>query len=521
LYTAVLAGATASTVTLPNTASNENNHYVGWTLHITSGTGAGQEVQIISYNGESKVAGIQGTFSPTPDPTSVVYMSNKPQGEVTVENNTIIYVPSHYEFTDVYKGANNIDMANDCLKIKLHKQRLWFTIDANQQNLVFSTDIANPYYVPTNAYIPPVTNDGDAINGLYSFNDVLIISKRNTMFALYGNDEDDYDLKTVTAHTGTIQGATMCKAGNYLFYLGSDGKVYAMYDVRTDIKKMMTQSISNTIDIVKPPINIYNDDWADSRAIYYDNHYILALKDKILVYNEGQGWLLWNNINPTAFCVYNNTLLLTNAKRYIYRMSLNRFFAIETLVAEEGQTIFTVRQGYINAIQDDVAIYKNDVLIDKSTIAQISNLAFTLPPCTAGDLVRVEYLSLKSYNDDGDSYLSYWNSFDMDMGYPSKTKQLKNVYVNVIAIDYWRTQLTVNAFIDYYDVTGGVNISNGIALWGVAKFGERFTDKNIVVPKPVPINRRGKIIRFKLSAEGVNQPFKAFTINGDVVIRNK
>ena len=139
------------------------------------------------------------------------------------------------------------------------------------------TDIDNPHYVPTNAYVLPITNDGDYITGMYSFNGVLSIFKRNSVFALYGYTADDenspFTLKEVTVEVGTNSPRSITQVGNYLYYLGTNGIVYAMYDVRTDVMKMMSTPISNDINLRKYPIQLYPNDWKDAFGILYNQIY--------------------------------------------------------------------------------------------------------------------------------------------------------------------------------------------------------------------------------------------------------
>jgi len=64
------AGA-ASTITLASTASTSNLQYENRLIRITSGTGSGQENQISTYNGATKVATVIANWITVPDNTSV------------------------------------------------------------------------------------------------------------------------------------------------------------------------------------------------------------------------------------------------------------------------------------------------------------------------------------------------------------------------------------------------------------------------------------------------------------------
>ncbi len=64
------AGA-AGSITLAAGASSTTDLYKGMPIYITGGTGSGQKNVIKSYNGTSKVATVENTWSVTPDNTSV------------------------------------------------------------------------------------------------------------------------------------------------------------------------------------------------------------------------------------------------------------------------------------------------------------------------------------------------------------------------------------------------------------------------------------------------------------------
>lgn len=519
VFVGVATAGAATTITLPETANATDDYYNGWTLYISNGTGVEQTRIISDYVGATRVATVPD-FTVAPNNTSSIYLTRRAPNVVYVNETDKIktYTPTYHEFADTYKGLNNIEMASVCRQLVLHKNRLVFALDALHPNIVYYTDIDNMYYVPTNEYQPAITNDADYIKGCYSFNDVLTIFKGKTIFAMYGNDHEDFEFKEVTVPTGTVNIKTVCKVDNYLFYFGSDGKIYSLYDVRTDYKKMLAKSISETIDIIKAPVSLYPEAWANSHATHYKGYYMLFIDEKILVYKVGRGWFLWQGFNPNCFITYNNALVFADESQYMLRLTLNRFYVEETFVAEQDQTEFTINLGYIDAPKQDAKVYINNVLVE--TYVDAYNTV-TTAPCNDGDTVRVEYLSLVSYNDNGNSYISYWNTGDTDFNYPRQTKQLKNIYIDVIPVDYWRTNVILNAYIDYYDIANGMVFKTGISLFGVTEFGERFMDKDVVAPIPVPINRRGKIVRFKISAEGVNQPFKIFNINGEVTIKNK
>ena len=83
------------------------------------------------------------------------------------------------------------------------------------------------------------------------------------------------------------------------------------------------------------------------------------------------------------------------------------------------------------------------------------------------------------------SYDSHWNTHDMDMGYHSQIKQIRNVHMTLIAVDFNNVDLRFDAYIDYSDVMTSIVVSNTISLFGVSTFGSKFTTRNTISPNYV------------------------------------
>ena len=69
--TGTAVSATTNTITLASSASSVNSAYIGVNISITSGTNANDFKTITDYNGVTKVATVNSTWSITPDNTSV------------------------------------------------------------------------------------------------------------------------------------------------------------------------------------------------------------------------------------------------------------------------------------------------------------------------------------------------------------------------------------------------------------------------------------------------------------------
>lgn len=469
------------------------------------------------------------------------------------------YQPTQQQKEDTYLGSNNISMFEKCKHIILrpNKQIIYGSMSDDNNNIVYYTDFDNPYYVPVNQWIPPISHDGDYITGIECFNDVIVIFKHDTIFALYGSSaqltgDDLYNLKVITSHTGTSFNKTIQKVGNSLYFLGTDGKFYSLYDVRTDYQKMLTACISDTIDIRSNPINLHTQNIQKAYAIYYDDLYLCVLDDKVLVYKPRFSWSVFNHIDPDCFILWDTILVLfkqINNTTYPYRWSFKPFYITETFDIVQYNQEFSLKYGYLNDIsdaliqitgtRDDDTITGSsfsDVIGESteyeivltseqkqkySTNSEIKNTTFKIKGAIPGDTLSITYLSMVSYNDYGESYESYWKSKDLDFGITYRQKQIRNLFILADTYKWFNSIITLTTYVDYIDVTTSQKLVNTIPLWGIAKFGDKFINKNIIKPQKFIVNKRGNIISFKLESNNLNNPFRVFSINGNINIRPK
>ena len=68
--TGTAQSGTTATITLPTTYTSQNDAYVGVSITLTGGTGAGDIRNIIGYNGSTKVATVNQNWTTTPDSTT-------------------------------------------------------------------------------------------------------------------------------------------------------------------------------------------------------------------------------------------------------------------------------------------------------------------------------------------------------------------------------------------------------------------------------------------------------------------
>jgi hypothetical protein len=513
---------TTTTVVLPNTANVTDDYYNNWEIYIASGTGYGQKKIITDYVGSTKTANV--AWDTAPDATSLLYFTQKAMGSITYDEGakTIVYTPTSLEFADDFKGVNSIDTIKTAKRIIYHKQRFWF-YDGDSANLLMATDIDNQYYVPNNMYIPPITDDGDGIVDIISFTDSLVISKHNSAFALYGTVYNDFELKQLNITSGVYTSDTMKQLGNYMYFLGTDGIVYKMYDVRTDVKKLVAYPTKVVLKLSEAPINIDLKTATTIFAVAYKKYYMLVLDDKILVYNiEMENWVIWDNWNPTMMFMFEDILIMSNSDKLLYRYTFDRFYMTETFAATAGQTDFIMQKGYLNIAKEDVTVTIDGVAQTTEKYFKASNTTVKLvTPCVGGEAVVVKYYSLQSYNDVGVPYNCEWYTKDLTYGLSSKQKKFRKIFIVAKTFTFFVTLITYKVLIDYMDTSTDITIRNQKAIWGLSKFGDRFLYRNVAQSEPIQINQRGRIIRYGLETVCNDNPFYVHEINGEVEVMRK
>ena len=60
------------------------------------------------------------------------------------------------------------------------------------------------------------------------------------------------------------------------------------------------------------------------------------------------------------------------------------------------------------------------------------------------------------------------------------------------------SDIYIGVEIDYIDASNEFHVESVVTLWGKAKFGEKFINRNITASLPLWISRRGRTIRFTI-----------------------
>ena len=394
----------------------------------------------------SKIVNPPEGFTPAEKPAMVGTNKKKLIGTVAngfAKYSEEWYEPCQFEMEDGYMGTNFIPPCIDCLAV--HKDRIYISGGGFSPNMIWISDILNPFYFPSGLPIqtPP---DDDYITALHVYNDNLIIGRRDSIYALFGNTNRNdsslqYNLVKVNSHTGMANYHSADNVYHLMFFVGSDGNFYKLNPPTISVDTLSTSCISNYIDITLPPFNFVQDDIKSATTIFdgANGLWYIQIADDTLVYNyQLRAWTRYNNINAICFFKMNSTVYFARATNCYYRFA-----------SKEGN------QKYYDEVYDPDA-----------------GKVITLPVC------------------------AYWTSRNMDMGVPSRVKQFRDTYVTSESFDNYKTTVNVKYEVDYVDIYDTFVVENEVSKWDKAKFDiNKFVSRNIDRSLPLMINRRGRTLK--------------------------
>jgi hypothetical protein len=105
----------------------------------------------------------------------------------------------------------------------------------------------------------------------------------------------------------------------------------------------------------------------------------------------------------------------------------------------------------------------------------------------------------EDYLDNGRPIYATWSSNNFDFGSATRYKQFREFFLVAHAYDDNDSDIRVTFEIDYSDVRNATTVENKISYWGIAKFGDRFINRNINASVPFVIGRRARYMRIKIS----------------------
>ena len=417
-------------------------HFMG-TLYFTDG------LFIYSYNHTDnktcKIVNPPSDFTPNPKPA--VTGVHKEKLIKTLSSGVNVYEkwyePCQYELEDGYKGSNFIPPCIDCFIV--HKDRLYISGGSFSPNMIWISDLLNPFYFPSALPIqtPP---DDDVITAFHVYNDELIIGRRDSIYALFGNTNrndsiEQYRLTKVNSHTGMANSHSADNVYHLMFFAGTDGNFYKLNPPTTSNNTLHTSQLNTFLDLTLPPFNMTSDCNKEARTIFDGTNglWYVQIADITLVYSyQLRAWTRYNKIDATDFFKINNVVHFTRLTGCIYR--------------------FADKEGNQKYYDDYFDLDTGDVL--------------QLPIC------------------------AYWTSRNMDMGTPARVKQFRDTYITSECFDDYATTVNVKYEVDYVDIREEFKIENEVSKWDRAIFDtSKFVSRNIDRSLPLMINRRGRTIK--------------------------
>lgn len=374
-------------------------------------------------------------FTPAPKPAiEGVYKEEVYQGH----RKKVWYEPCQYEMEDGYKGTNM--QVNNCTMIVVHKDRLYCTGNPKDPNMIYISDILNPYYFPASLPVqaPP---DGDMITCMRIYNDGVVIGRENDVYVLNGNTNRDnneaYTFKKINTHTGIANNNSADVVHNFMFYVGSDGNAYKLRTTSTDKTIIATQQLNVKVNFKAYPI---------SKSI----NEILAVHTGYDPYN-GEWWIQFEDFSV----IYNYQL-----------MSWTRYTGTENTKLINFNDKFLLARSDCKITQFDETVYYD---------VDFQYPLLKLPiPC-------------------------YWTSKDIDFGSPIRVKQIRDTYIVSEVFDTERCDIRVKYDIDYVTVENEHRVESEISLWNKAIWDKnRFISSNIARSLPIMVGRRGRTFRIWL-----------------------
>lgn len=224
---------------------------------------------------------------------------------VDYEKKQIWYEPCLMEMKDHYKGANVVPKKLSCLVS--HHNRLFVSGSSEDNDNVFISDIASPYYFPVGLPMQLLPN-ADRIVGMTVYDDSIVVGRRHDIYVITGltnrldAGQELFQLRKLNTHTGFTNNFSFNHVHNHLFFFGNDGQMYALGSTRTGERQLSTEVISDKLSLGRTPINVSESDYPNVRTIFHDDHWYVSVGDKVLVYSyRHKAWTLYDGMNVSSF----------------------------------------------------------------------------------------------------------------------------------------------------------------------------------------------------------------------------
>lgn len=245
-------------------------------------------------------------------------------------NGTVEYQPCQNEVNDEYKGISF--PIEDATVIMNRVDRIYMAGSNTVENkyTIAISDVDNPFYFPVSLQLGLEPN-GDEVMGLFNFHNVTVVGRKNDIHAIYGNTNRTdlgvsvYNIKRINTHTGFKNKKSFCMVNNYMFYLGNDNNIYAMYTPQTDVEQLTTTMINKTVDLKGNGIHATAEELASSTCLFDGNYFWISVGKYVLIYSYlNQAWQVWSfGVNINRMFKYNNEVYFSTSDGYIVKYNFD------------------------------------------------------------------------------------------------------------------------------------------------------------------------------------------------------
>lgn len=378
------------------------------------------------------------------------------------------YEPCEYELEDGYKGTPIYPEQPRLLASK--DDRLYVT-DKKKQDMIFISDVLNPYYYPASlpVLLPPMNDD---VTSMCEFNNCLMIGRNRDIFTLYGNTNradnvEQYRLTRLDVHTGIINNNCWSIIENCLYYMGSDYNLYKVSSTSSS-QGMLSNKINLFVDFAKHPYNL--------------NFFKLpqAKRNEIMCYFDEEKNELFIKFHSAG-----DTL-----ETYAVLNFLTNSWSCYKVTNANTKGMFYFRDGVrFYCVNGHIYMFERTCYHDESYRGYVVNNEY------------IEGVYKFPIN-------AYWKSRQLDMLEPARIKQFRDSYVTVGRIDDEPLTVYCNYDVDYSQAVNRFIIKDERGIWDESLWDEsKFTGKELLRSLPIVVGRRGRGMTVTI---GSNSPYAIY-----------
>ncbi len=281
--------------------------------------------------------------------------------------------------------------------IETHKRRVFMgNSSAGNSRLHFSAlDNPEDWTTANDAgFIDISKADGDTITGLCSLGQVLLIFKKYSTWALFGNSPSNFSIAQISPSIGCVNPKTIVKCDKFAIFLAVDG----VYSANADGVVLLSYNIKPTIDAITDSARLL------AAAGKLRTQYWLAVdtdadgkNDEVYVLDYVYGvWGRYTNKKEHVFCrLYNGTLISGGSDTDIIRLhdttendngvAINMIWDTKDYGGEDWTELKRIRD--VKLVAEPISAKTLTVTHLVSGIAQATTLSWTLTAASTEDKV--------------------------------------------------------------------------------------------------------------------------------------